>query len=112
MPACARTSTAPVLFSTAMLFISAGVGCPSATDEPDGSPCDTAALGGGVLHNDVADIDFADATVTATLTHKSDIDSFENGCLARAEFDFVSDGCSLNLVFDNPGENSSARPHA
>jgi hypothetical protein len=84
-----------------------GVGCggPAADGsdpEPDTSPCDVSATGGGVLTNEVSDIDFSDATVTTTLTHKSDIDSDENGCLAKAEFDFVSDGCSLNLVFDNP----------
>jgi hypothetical protein len=60
--------------------------------------CDSTACGGaspvltGTLVTDLGAIDFSG--VTATLTHKRDVDTYEDGCLVTIDLDFRrGDGC-------------------
>ena len=67
--------------------------------------CEEPPLAQGVLHNDVADIDFSGEEVHYTIEHKLDIDPEEDGCIAYAEFAVrkAGLGCELRLVFGVPG---------
>jgi hypothetical protein len=82
----------------ALFSVSACSGAGSPTDQSD---CSEPATVNGTLSNAIGTIDFTGAEWSVSVSHKLDVDDFEDRCIAHLEatLTVMGQGCRLHMVF-------------